>query len=90
MGFARGFLRADFDDLLNIVGPRSQLKSCSVVHLVCHLRISASLGQWNDLWKGFSENRSVLASFACTSGITLIEASNEKVSNYKVVEDLKI
>ena len=34
-----------------------------------------------------SANWPVLASFACAGCIALIEASNEKVSNSKVVED---
>ena len=59
--FSRGFLRADFDDLLSTVGPGSQLGNCSDMPLVCPLRISSSLGQRNDLWKEFNENRSVLA-----------------------------
>ena len=61
-----GFLRADFDDLLNIYGLRFQLESCSAMHLVHPFKVSASLGQWNDLWKEFSENRSILANRSCT------------------------
>ena len=46
--------------------------------------------RYGDLQKEISANWSVLASFACTNYIILKEASNEKVFNYKVVEDLNI
>ena len=42
------------------------------------------------LWKEISANWSILARFCCTDYIILKETSNEKVFNYKVVEDLKI
>ena len=84
-GFSRGFLHADFDNFLSTVGPRSQLESCSTMNLVCPLRISASLGQRNDLWKEFSENRSVLATRSCTGNCTIKKCDFGKVSNWKVV-----
>ena len=83
--FSRGFLRADFDDLLRTVGPGSQLGSCSVLHLVSPLRISSSLGQQNDLWKEFNENRLVLATRSCTGSCTMKKCDFEQVPNWKVV-----
>ena len=77
----RVILRADFDDLRSTVGPRSQLGSCSVVIVVRLLRISASLGQWNDLWKEFSENRPVLATRTCVSNCVMKKDDFEEVPN---------
>ena len=67
-----------------------QLESCSILGLVYAYLISLLLERYNDLLKELSANWSILASFACISCITLKEASNEKVSNYKVVGDLNI
>ena len=85
--FLRGFLRADFDDLLSTVGPGSQLGSCSVMHLVCPLRISTSLGQRNDLWKEFNENRSVLATRSCAGNCAIKKWDFGEVPNGKVVRN---
>ena len=84
-GFLRGFLRVDFENLLSTVGPRSQLESCSVMTLVCPLRISSSLGQQNDLWKEFNGNRSVLATRSCTGNCAMKKCDFGKVPNWKVV-----
>ena len=84
-GFSRGFLRVDFDNLLSTVEPRSQMESCSVMNLVWPLRISASLGQRNDLWKEFNGNRSVLATRSCTTYCVLKKCDFGKVPNWKVV-----
>ena len=86
-GFSSGFLRADFDDFLSTVGPRSQLGSCSVMIVVHLLRISASLGQWNDLWKEFNGNRSVLATRSCTTYCAMKKCDFGKVLNWKVVRN---
>ena len=75
----------DFDDLLSTVGPRSQLGSCSVMIVVRLLRISASLGQWNDLWKEFSENRSILTTRTCTSNGVMKKNDFGEMPNWKVV-----
>ena len=83
--FSHEFLRADFDDLLSTVGPRSQLRSCSVLNLVCPLRISSSLGQRDDLWREFNENRLVLATRSCTGNCTMEKYDFGKVPNWKVV-----
>ena len=80
-----GFLRADFDDLLSTVGPRSQLESCSVMNVVCPLRISASRGQGYDLRKEFSENWSVLATRTCTGNCAMKKYDFGEVPNWKVV-----
>ena len=74
-------MRADFDDFLSTVGPRSQLESCSVMNLVRPYKVSASLGQWNDLWKEFSENWSVLATRTCTGNCMMKENDFGKVPN---------
>ena len=79
--FSHGFLRADFDDLLSTVGPGSQLGSCSVMHLVCPLRISSSLGERNDLWKEFNGNWSVLATRFCTTYCVMKKSDFGKVPN---------
>ena len=77
----RVILHTDFDDLLSTVGPRSQLGSCSVMIVVRLLRISASLGQWNDLWKEFRENHSVLATRICVSNCMMKKDDFEEVPN---------
>ena len=83
--YSRGFLRVNFDDLLSTVGPRSQLESCSIMNLVCPMIILATLGQWNDQWKEFSENRSVLATRTGTGNCATKNCDFGKVSNWKVV-----
>ena len=76
-----GFLRADFDNLLNICGLRSQLGSCSAMHLVRPFKVSDSLGQWNDLREEFSAKWSVLATRACTINYAMKENDFEEVPN---------
>ena len=82
--FAR-VLRADFGDLSSSVRPRSQLESCSVMDIVCPLRRLASLSQRNDLWKEFSENRSILTTRTFTSNCVMKRNDFGEMSNWKVV-----
>ena len=82
--FAR-VLRVDFDDLRSSVGPRSQLESYSVRDILCPSRALASLSQRNDLWKEFSENRSILTTRNCTSNCVRKKNDFGEMPNWKVV-----
>ena len=75
------FLRADFGNLQSTVGPRSQLESCSIMDIVCPVRVSTSLGQWNDLWKENSENWSVVVIRTCISKYVMKKDDLEEMPN---------
>ena len=75
------FLRVDFNDLLSTVGLRTQLESCPIMNIVRPFKVSAALSQWNDLWKEFCENKSVLATRTCTGNCMMKENDFEKVPN---------